>query len=117
MVCVPRPHRRQSVDCPQCEHLRQSYPPVGAGARHKQFQTIVTSGHPKEINLGEQEITIGPDAWIGANAIILRGVMIGTGGIVGAGAVVTRNVPAYTIVAGNPARPIRELTPSERDAM
>ena len=91
--------------------------PVGAGARHKQFQTIVTSGHPKEINLGEQEITIASDAWIGANAIILRGVTIGTGGIVGAGAVVTRNVPAYTIVAGNPAHPIRELTPSERDAI
>jgi acetyltransferase-like isoleucine patch superfamily enzyme len=78
---------------------------------------IVTSGHPKEINLGEQEIVIGSDAWIGANANILRGVMIGTGGIVGAGAVVTRNVPDYTIVAGNPAHPIRELTSSERDAI
>jgi acetyltransferase-like isoleucine patch superfamily enzyme len=91
--------------------------PVSASARHRQFQMIVTSGHPKEIDLGEQEITIGSDAWIGANAIILRGVTIGTGGIVGAGAVVTRNVPAYTIVAGNPAHPIRELTSSERDAI
>jgi len=91
--------------------------PLGAGARHKQFQKIVTSGHPKEINLGERAINISSDAWIGANAIILRGVMIGMGGIVGAGAVVTRNVPAYTIVAGNPARPIRELLPSERDAL
>jgi acetyltransferase-like isoleucine patch superfamily enzyme len=78
---------------------------------------IVTSGHPKEIDLGEREITIGSDAWVGANAMILRGVTIGTGGIVGAGAVVTTNVPAYTIVAGNPAHPIRELTPSEREAM
>jgi acetyltransferase-like isoleucine patch superfamily enzyme len=67
--------------------------------------------------LGERVISIGSDAWIGANAIVLRGVMIGTGGIVGAGAVVTRNVPDYTIVAGNPAHPIRELTSSERDAM
>jgi acetyltransferase-like isoleucine patch superfamily enzyme len=91
--------------------------PVGAGARHRQFQAIVTSGHPKEIDLGERAISIGSDAWIGANAIVLRGVMIGTGGIVGAGAVVTRNVPEYTIVAGNPARPIRELTSSERDEM
>ena len=91
--------------------------PLGAGARHKQFQRIVVSGHPKEIDLGERAIHISSDTWIGANAIILRGVMIGMGGIVGAGAVVTRNVPAYTIVAGNPARPIRELTPSERDAM
>jgi acetyltransferase-like isoleucine patch superfamily enzyme len=91
--------------------------PIGAGARHRQFQRIVTSGHPKEINLGEQEIVINSDAWIGTNAIILRGVMIGTGGIVGAGSVVTRDVPEYTIVAGNPARPIRELTSAERDAI
>jgi acetyltransferase-like isoleucine patch superfamily enzyme len=91
--------------------------PLGSEARHKQFRTIVTSGHPKEINLGERPINIGSDAWIGANAIILRGVMIGMGGIVGAGAVVTRNVPAYTIVAGNPAHPIRELTAAERDEM
>jgi acetyltransferase-like isoleucine patch superfamily enzyme len=91
--------------------------PVSARARHRQFQMIVTSGHPKEIDLGEREITIGSDAWIGANAMILRGVTIGTGGIVGAGAVVTRNVPDYTIVAGNPAHPVRELTSSERDEM
>jgi acetyltransferase-like isoleucine patch superfamily enzyme len=88
--------------------------PLAPGPRHKQFQAIVTSGHPKEIHLGERAIDINSDAWIGANAIILRGVTIGTGGIVGAGAVVTRDVPAYTIVAGNPARPIRALTPSER---
>jgi acetyltransferase-like isoleucine patch superfamily enzyme len=91
--------------------------PVGPGARHKQFRRIVTAGHPKEIDLGERPIHIAADAWIGANAIILRGVMIGMGGIVGAGAVVTRNVPDYTIVAGNPAYPIRELTPAERDDM
>jgi acetyltransferase-like isoleucine patch superfamily enzyme len=88
--------------------------PVDAGARHQQFHRIVTSGHPKEIDLGERAIDISSDAWIGANAIILRGVTVGMGGIVGAGAVVTKNVPAYTIVAGNPAHPIRELTPSER---
>ena len=55
--------------------------------------------------------------WIGFNAIVLKGVTIGEGAIVGAGAVVTKDVPAYTIVAGNPAHPIRELTPSERDAL
>jgi acetyltransferase-like isoleucine patch superfamily enzyme len=91
--------------------------PVNAAARHRQFQMIVTSGHPKEIDLGERPISIGSDAWIGANAIVLRGVMIGRGGIVGAGAVVTRNVPDYTIVAGNPAHPIRELTSPEREKM
>lgn len=88
--------------------------PLDADARHKHFHTFVTAGHPKDIDLGEQTVNIGPDAWVGANATILRGVTIGKGGIVGAGAVVTKNVPAYTIVAGNPARPIRVLKPQER---
>jgi acetyltransferase-like isoleucine patch superfamily enzyme len=89
--------------------------PIDAGARHRQFQMVATSGHPKEIELGERAIHIGSDAWIGANVTILRGVTIGEGAVVGAGSVVTKNVPAYTMVAGNPARPIRELKPSERD--
>jgi acetyltransferase-like isoleucine patch superfamily enzyme len=52
---------------------------------------------------------IGDKAWIGVNAIILMGVTIGEGAVVGAGAVVTRDVPPYTVVAGNPARHIRSL--------
>jgi acetyltransferase-like isoleucine patch superfamily enzyme len=59
-------------------------------------------------------VRIGNKAWIGFNAIILKGVTIGEGAIVGAGSVVTRDVPAFTIVAGNPARPIRELEEHER---
>ncbi len=51
-------------------------------------------------------ITIEDDAWLGVGAIVLKGVHIGRGAIVGAGAVVTHDVPAYTIVAGNPARSI-----------
>ena len=62
-------------------------------------------------------VKIEDKVWIGFNAIVLKGVTIGEGAIVGAGAVVTKNVPAYTIVAGNPAHPIRELTSSERDAI
>lgn len=52
-------------------------------------------------------IIIGDDVWIGANAVILDGVQIGSHSIVAAGAVVTRDVPAYSIVGGNPARLIR----------
>jgi acetyltransferase-like isoleucine patch superfamily enzyme len=47
--------------------------------------------------------------WIGANSIILPGVVIGTNSVVGAGSVVTKCVPQSTLVAGNPARIIREI--------
>lgn len=53
-------------------------------------------------------IQIGNNVWIGDNAVILSGVKIGDGAIVGANAVVTKDVEAYTIVAGVPARTIRE---------
>lgn len=52
-------------------------------------------------------ITIEDDAWIGNSAIVLDGVTIGKGAVVGAGSVVTRDVPAGAIAAGNPARVIR----------
>ena len=54
-------------------------------------------------------IRVGDRAWIGFNAIVLKGVTIGEGAIVAAGAVVTKDVPPYTVVAGNPAIVIREL--------
>ena len=52
------------------------------------------------------KITLDDGVWIGAGAIILAGVTIGKKSVVGAGSVVTTNVPPFTIVAGNPARPI-----------
>ena len=88
--------------------------PLGARQRHAQFREIMLSGHPRSIDLGEQPVTVGNDVWIGANACVLRGVTIGEGAVVGAGSVVTKDVPPYTIVAGNPARVIRELGPDER---
>lgn len=55
----------------------------------------------------EKPVVIGDDVWIGARVIILPGVHIGTGAVVGAGAVVTKDVPDYAVVGGNPARILR----------
>jgi acetyltransferase-like isoleucine patch superfamily enzyme len=62
-------------------------------------------------------VRIEANVWIGFDSCVLPGVTIGEGSIVGARSVVTSDVPAFTIVAGNPARVIRPLTPEERNAI
>lgn len=57
-------------------------------------------------------VVIGHDVWIGHGAIVLPGRTIGDGAIIAAGAVVTKDVPAYAVVAGNPARVIRQRFPA-----
>jgi len=88
--------------------------PLRAQDRYEQVKTILKEGHPREISLGECPVTICDDAWIGAGAIVLRGVTVGEGAIVGAGSVVTKNVQPYSIVAGNPAVLVRQLSSDER---
>ena len=56
-------------------------------------------------------VVIGHDVWIGHGVVVLPGRTIGTGAVVGAGAIVTRDVDPYTIVVGNPARPVRRRFP------
>ncbi|MGX9519172.1 CatB-related O-acetyltransferase [Vibrio mediterranei] len=57
--------------------------------------------------LTANECTISHDVWIGVDAIILRGVMIGTGAVIGANSVVTKDVPPFAVVVGSPAKIIK----------
>ncbi len=83
---------------------------------------IVTQNHeiadteiPMRLQTAEKKkVTIGDDVWIGVNAIILPGITIGKGSVVAGGAVVTKDVPPYTIVGGNPARVIRNRKEEEK---
>ncbi len=81
---------------------------------------IYTAIHPIDPEIrskGVQKarpIIIEDKAWIGGSVTILPGVRIGYGAIVGAGAVVTKDVPAMTIVAGNPAKAIREINEEDK---
>lgn len=59
-------------------------------------------------------ITVQDDVWIGSGAVVTDGVTIGQGAVVAAGAVVTRDVPPYTVVAGAPARAIRDVGDPDR---
>ena len=72
------------------------------------------AGHPAT----RGDVTIGNDVWLGAGCVILSGVSIGNGAVVGCRAVVTRDVPDYAIVAGNPASVMRmRFAPEKVDAL
>jgi acetyltransferase-like isoleucine patch superfamily enzyme len=62
-----------------------------------------------EQGITAQGITIEDDVWIGSGAIVTDGVHVGKGAVIAAGAVVTKDVPAHTVVGGVPARVIREI--------
>lgn len=79
--------------------------------------TLVTSSHPNDSRIRpfapvvRAPIIIEEDVWLGAGVVVLPGVRIGRGAVVGALSVVTRDVPPLNVVAGQPARTVRVLTP------
>ena len=78
-----------------------------------------TAGHPIDRARRDAElefaasITVEDGVWIGGNTVVLPGVRIGEGAVIGAGSVVTRDVPPYTVAAGNPCRVLRRVTPED----
>jgi len=80
-----------------------------AKERHSHFRELVTLGAATFAETVESAPTvIEDDAWIGFNSTILKGVRIGRGSIVGAGSVVTHDVAAFSVVAGNPAKVVAQ---------
>lgn len=86
---------------------------IGDDVQIGQQTVIATINHDfcpeKRWNMSPAPVKIGNRVWIGAHATILPGVTIGEGAIVGAGAVVTKDVPAFTVVAGVPAKVIKKI--------
>jgi len=89
---------------------------IGARTRIGPYVMIVDSDfhdvHRRDVRPAPRPVQIGDDVWIGAKASVLRGVTIGRGAVVGTGAVVTRDVPAFAIVAGVPARVVGQVDPA-----
>lgn len=92
---------------------------IGNDCLISQHVTIVASNHgiEKKILIRKQAwsttnnfVTINDDVWIGAGSIILPGVIVGKGAIIAAGSVVTKSIPEYAIVAGNPAKVLKYRT-------
>nr|WP_240760053.1 hypothetical protein [Lichenicoccus roseus] len=71
------------------------------------MHAIVARRSGERINLGA-DVTIHDRVWIGFRAVVLKGVTISEGAIIGTGSVVTKQVPAHCVAAGNPARVIRK---------
>lgn len=82
--------------------------------------SIYTAGHPVHPAARNTmyeygiSIRIGDNVWIGGNVVICPGVSIGDNVVIGAGSVVTRDIPAWSLAAGNPCRVIRRITEEDR---
>ena len=82
---------------------------------------IYTAGHPVHPATRNTmyeygiDVTIGNNVWIGGNVVICPGVTIGDNSVIGAGSVVTKDIPAWVVAAGNPCRVIKKITEADRN--
>ena len=82
--------------------------------------SIYTAGHPVHPAARNSayeygiEVTIGDNVWIGGNTVILPGVHIGDNVVIGGGSVVTKDIPDWSIAAGNPCKVIRKITEEDK---
>ncbi len=79
--------------------------------RHEHFIKIISTGHPKinDVDIQSRPVYIEDDVWIGFNSTIFKGVKIGKGAVIGACSVVTKDVPEFVVVVGNPAKVIKKI--------
>jgi len=89
--------------------------PINAEERHLDFIHLITKGFSENAKLNEKEIIIEDDVWIGFNSTIMKGVTIGKGAIIGACTLITKDIPPYAVVVGNPARIIKYANESDSD--
>lgn len=88
---------------------------LGGGHRPDWVTTYPFPGFPrwtegrgiKGFHVGKGDVVVGNDVWVGWSAVVMSGVTVGDGAVIAARSVVTKDVPPYAIVAGNPARVVR----------
>lgn len=85
--------------------------------------SIYTAGHPVHPDTRNsayeygKAVTIGDNVWIGGNTVICPGVRVGSNVVIGAGSVVTKDIPDWSVAAGNPCRVIRRITEEDRQKL
>ena len=93
---------------------------IGDNCQMAPNAAIYTAGHPIHPDTRNtlyeygREVTIGDNVWIGGNSVICPGVHVGSNVVIGAGSVVTKDIPDWSVAAGNPCRVIRRITEADR---